>query len=566
MPRFTNVALYRFAPLADLKPLRERLTAVCRVGNLKGTILLSTEGVNLFVAGLRADVDRLLAELEGVPGLEKLEAKFSESDDQPFTRMLVKIKKEIIPFGVPGIDPARDPAPKLSPRELKEWLDAGRPVTLLDTRNQFEVDLGTFKNAQPIGIANFREFPAAVGRLPDEMKRQPIVMFCTGGIRCEKAGPYMRQVGFEQVYQLDGGILKYFEECGGDHYEGECFVFDKRVGLEASLEQSGKALCFVCQSPLTEQDQANPRYVESVSCPHCFRTSEELRVRERAEHQATILRVTTPLPGSVPYENVRPIAVPMTLAGRTLLDGLCAIFSHVPREEWRTACDAGRILNAHQERVSADHVLRGGEQYRHRLPMAREPDVNADVCILHEDEAILVLNKPAPLPVHPCGRFNKNSLQMILREVYAPQKPRPAHRLDANTTGVMVFTRSSQFAKLLQPQFERGTVEKGYLARVHGHPSTDAFTCDAPIREAAGEVGARDIDAKNGLPARTDFRVVQRFADGTSLLDVRPLTGRTNQIRVHLWHLGFPILNDPLYLPGGETGGTAIAFPTANQL
>ncbi|QEL18934.1 oxygen-dependent tRNA uridine(34) hydroxylase TrhO [Limnoglobus roseus] len=564
MPRITNIALYRFAPLADLKPLREHLTAVCRDGNLKGTILLSTEGVNLFVAGQRGDIDRLLTELEAVPGLENLQPKFSDSDDQPFTRMLVKIKKEIIPFGVPGIDPARDPAPKLSPRELKELLDAGRPVTLLDTRNQFEVELGTFKNALPIGIAHFREFPEAVGRLPEEMKRQPVVMFCTGGIRCEKAGPFMRREGFEHVYQLDGGILKYFEECGGDHYEGECFVFDKRVGLEASLEQSGKGLCFACQTPLTSDELADGRYVEGVSCLHCFRSSEEIHSREMAEHQTAIVRVTSPLPGSVPYENVRPISVPADMAGRPLLDFLGGILKHVPPEDWRTAIAAGRLLNANHDPVTADRVVREGELYFHRQPMASEPDVNADVHILHEDEAIIVLNKPAPLPVHPCGRFNKNSLQMILREVYAPQRPRPSHRLDANTTGVMVFTRTSQFAKLVQPQFERGTVEKHYLARVQGHPSEDVFTCDAPIRDLAGEVGSRGVDPENGLPARTDFCVRQRFADGTALLDVRPHTGRTNQIRVHLWHLDFPIVGDPMYLRGdrlGETQTLAVGDP-----
>ena len=226
MPVVTNIAAYKFAVLTDLKPLRERLIALCREWNLRGTILLSTEGINLFLAGMRPEVEWLLTELRAVPGLHDLQPKVSESADQPFTRMLVKIKKEIISFGVEGIDPARKPAPKLSARELKKWLDEGRPVTLLDTRNNFEVQLGTFKNALPIGISHFREFPAAVQKLPEEMKQQPIVMFCTGGIRCEKAGPYMQREGFEQIFQLDGGILKYFEECGGDHYNGECFVFD----------------------------------------------------------------------------------------------------------------------------------------------------------------------------------------------------------------------------------------------------------------------------------------------------------------------------------------------------
>ena len=199
MPAVTNIAAYRFAPLDELPALRERLTALCRSGNLRGTILLSPEGINLFVAGGPDEIGLLLAELRGVPGLVDLLPKVSMSDEQPFTRMLVKIKKEIIAFGVEGIDPARNPAPRLSPQELKRWLDEGRAVTLLDTRNDFEVKLGTFRNAVAIGIEHFRDFPEGVRRLPDAMKKQPVVTFCTGGIRCEKAGPYLQREGFENV-------------------------------------------------------------------------------------------------------------------------------------------------------------------------------------------------------------------------------------------------------------------------------------------------------------------------------------------------------------------------------
>ena len=213
MPTITNISAYRFAPLRDLKSLREKLIAQCRQSGLKGTILLSTEGINLFVAGHHADIDFLLKTLCAVPGLEGLEPKFSESREQPFHRMLVKIKREIIAFGLEGIDPARQPAPKLSPVELKRWLDEGRPVTLLDTRNDYEVKLGTFQDAIDLKIDHFRQLPDAVRKLPEALKHQPIVMFCTGGIRCEKAGPFMQREGFEKIFQLDGGILKYFEEC-----------------------------------------------------------------------------------------------------------------------------------------------------------------------------------------------------------------------------------------------------------------------------------------------------------------------------------------------------------------
>jgi len=184
--------------------------------------------------------------------------------------MLVKIKREIIAFGIAGIDPARKPTAKLPPATLKQWLDEGRPVTLLDTRNNYEVRMGTFRGATPAGIDHFREFPEAVQRLSPRLKEQPVVMFCTGGIRCEKAGPFLEREGFKNVFQLDGGILNYFEQCGGAHYEGECFVFDQRVGVDAALRETDSALCFNCQMPLTVEEQRHPHYVYEKSCPHCF--------------------------------------------------------------------------------------------------------------------------------------------------------------------------------------------------------------------------------------------------------------------------------------------------------
>ena len=265
-----NLSAYKFTPLADLPAQRERLRAVADASGVRGTILLSPEGINLFVAGAREPLDRLLGEIRALPGLADLVPKESLSEEQPFNRMLVKIKKEIIAFGVDGIDPARRPAPRLAAHTLKEWLDAGRPVTLLDTRNDYEVKMGTFRGAVAAKIENFRDFPAAVARLPAELKDRPVVTFCTGGIRCEKAAPYLQQAGFKQVFQLDGGILKYFEECGAAHYDGECFVFDRRVGLDPALQETNSVMCFACQTPLTAAEQQHPHYVPDKSCPHCF--------------------------------------------------------------------------------------------------------------------------------------------------------------------------------------------------------------------------------------------------------------------------------------------------------
>jgi UPF0176 protein len=552
--QITNIAAYRFAELSDLKPLRESLIALCREQSLKGTILLSTEGINLFVAGSADGIEILLRELRNIPGLENLAPKFSLSGHQPFSRMLVRIKKEIIAFGVEGISPARRTSPKLPAATLKQWLDEGRKVTLLDTRNDYEIKLGTFCNALPAGIDHFRDFPKAVAKLPESLKEEPVVMFCTGGIRCEKAGPYMESQGFRNIHQLDGGILKYFEECGGAHYDGECFVFDQRVGVDPALRETDSSQCFQCLSPLTAEDQADARYVAGKSCPFCFKTPTEEMAMRIASREEAIRQTTTPLPGSAPCDNFRPIVIPPEYDGERILEVLAGIFSHTPRADWEQIFQEGYLLDSRFRPIEPNRSAQAGERFYRKIPADVEPAVNANVRILHEDEAIVVINKPAPLPIHPSGRFNRNTLQAILQTVYHPQKPRPAHRLDANTTGLVVFTRTRHFAKFVQPQFERGEVQKTYLARVTGHPIEDAFFCDAPIGEEPVSAGARQVDEVNGLPARTEFRVLRRDIDGSSLLEVRPLTGRTNQIRLHLWHLGFPICGDSVYLPGKALG------------
>jgi RluA family pseudouridine synthase len=366
----------------------------------------------------------------------------------------------------------------------------------------------------------------------------------------------MERVGFEQIYQLDGGILKYFEECGNAHYNGECFVFDQRVGLDPTLAETDSDQCYACQSPLTEDDQRDSRYIKGISCPYCFATDEEQRTRSREKHQAAIVAATHPLPGSKPYTNFRPLLIPAAYEGQTLADFLTGVFPQIPREEWDETAANGRLLDRLEQPVTLSQAIRGGERYLHAFPQTSEPDVNPDIRILYEDEALIVIDKPAPLPLHPSGRFNRNTLQYILQQVYEPQKPRPIHRLDANTRGLVVFARTKHFAGLIQPQFANGDVEKIYLARVQGHPPEDRFTCEAPISAAAGEFGSRAIDTEAGLPAKTEFQVLQRFPDGTSLLEVRPLTGRTNQIRVHLWELGWPICGEQSYLPQQQLGAT----------
>ena len=271
---FTNIAVYKFAPLADLETLREKLQGICRDCELKGTILLSPEGINLFVAGTQSSIQILLAELRSITGFEDLNPKESLSENQPFRRMLVRLKKEIIAFGVEGIEPGKKSSAKISAKTLKQWIDEGKPLTLLDTRNDYEIRMGTFEGAIPAGVEHFRDFPNAVEKLSPELKERTIVMFCTGGIRCEKAGPFMERAGFQNVFQLDGGILKYFEECGGAHYKGDCFVFDRRVCVDSQLCETSAAICFSCQMPLTEQEQRHPHYLVGETCPFCHPSRE----------------------------------------------------------------------------------------------------------------------------------------------------------------------------------------------------------------------------------------------------------------------------------------------------
>jgi UPF0176 protein len=547
VPNVTNISCYRFAPLSGLKELRAELQSACKEWGLKGTILLSPEGINLFVAGSADSISLLLERLRFVPGLEDLMPKTSLSASQPFNRMLVRLKKEIIAFGVDAVRPAERTSAKIAPMQLKRWLDEGRELTLLDTRNDYEVRLGTFRGAVDPGIRTFRSFPEAVARLPESLKERTVVMFCTGGIRCEKAGPYMEMCGFKDVLQLDGGILRYFEECGGEHFEGDCFVFDQRVGVDPALRETPHLVCHACLAPLDDEDQSDPRFVEGESCPHCHRSEPE-RLRERtAAREAALAKVADPLPGAAPYENRRPLRIPEALDGLDLLQVLLRLFPQIEASEWRARCDVGCFVGADSVVRGACHRVRAGEIVFQIFPTAAEPAVDARIGVLYEDEALIVVNKPAPLPMHSGGRFHRNTLQHLMNLACAPQVPRAVHRLDANTTGVVVFARTRRFADGIQRQFAAGSVRKAYRVRVLGHPPDDEFVCDAPVSSGPVASGTRKIDVNSGKSACTRFQVIARMSDGTTLLDAEPLTGRTNQIRLHLAHLRFPVAGDPCY-------------------
>ncbi|MFM2253092.1 MAG: hypothetical protein RJB68_1429 [Pseudomonadota bacterium] len=239
-----NISTYKFVPLPDAAALREVLLARAQALQLKGTILLAEEGINMFLAGPADDVRSFVTQLQQDPRFTDIAPKESWSDTQPFKKMLVKVKGEIIRMNHPTIKPADGRAPAVAPATVKRWLDQGhddngRPVVTLDTRNDFEVDEGTFEGAIDWRITKFTEFPDAFRAHLDELKDKTVVSFCTGGIRCEKAAILMREEGLEHVYQLEGGILKYFEETDGSHYQGGCFVFDERRALSADLQATG---------------------------------------------------------------------------------------------------------------------------------------------------------------------------------------------------------------------------------------------------------------------------------------------------------------------------------------
>jgi UPF0176 protein len=270
-----NIAAYKFISLDDTEELRPQFQALCKDLDLKGTILLTPEGINMFLSGPRAAIDRYLGWLRADARFSDIEVKESYSQEQSHKRMLVKIKKEIITMRMPLIKPEEGRAPFVDAPTLKRWLDqghddAGKPVVMVDTRNDFEVDVGTFDNTVDYRIKKFTEFPDLIAEHKADFDGKTVVTFCTGGIRCEKAAIHMQNIGYDNVYQLEGGILKYFEEVGGAHYTGDCFVFDYRTALNPQLQPTETVQCFVCRAVVTPRQQLSPEYVYEVSCPHCY--------------------------------------------------------------------------------------------------------------------------------------------------------------------------------------------------------------------------------------------------------------------------------------------------------
>ena len=287
MTEIVVAALYKFVSLPDFAEKKDPLLAYCLEQNIKGTLLLAQEGINGTIAGSRSAIDAVLSFLRADPRFSDLEHKESYTDIPPFDRMKVRLKREIVPLGVPEVDPNQKAGTYVSPEEWNQLI-SDPEVVLIDTRNDYEVQIGTFQGACNPQTASFREFPDYVRQNLDPQKHKKVAMFCTGGIRCEKASSFMLEQGFEEVYHLKGGILKYLEAVPAEEslWEGECFVFDQRVAVRHGLELGSYDACVACGRPISDEDKASEKYEEGISCPHCFDSlTEERKARQIARRQ-----------------------------------------------------------------------------------------------------------------------------------------------------------------------------------------------------------------------------------------------------------------------------------------
>ncbi len=265
-----NITGYKFTPIEDTSNLQKDISNCSNKLKLKGTVLISNKGLNFSIAGTRDNVDTFIEFLYTYERFKNMPIKTTYNDYQPFRKMLVRIKKEIISMGVDDIDPFVFSGAKISPLELNEKLNNNEDIVLLDTRNEYEVRLGTFENAIDLNLDSFRDFPNEMEYLKKTLEGKDIVMFCTGGVRCEKASALMLKNGFKNVRQIDGGIINYFKETGGNHWKGDCFVFDDRVALDKDLLETDYKLCFRCREPLNKEEIGSDKYKIDEYCPYCF--------------------------------------------------------------------------------------------------------------------------------------------------------------------------------------------------------------------------------------------------------------------------------------------------------
>ena len=285
----TVAALYRFARFDDPAALRAPLLALCEAQSVKGTLLLAREGINGTIAGKTAAIDAVLTHIRALPGCADIEVKFSHADAMPFHRMKVRLKREIVTMGQPDIDPVRGVGHYVAPADWNALIDQPDTV-VIDTRNDYEVQVGSFAGAIDPATKSFSEFPDWFRAHRDELADKKIAMFCTGGIRCEKATAFLKAEGLDAVYHLKGGILKYLEEVppAQSRWQGECFVFDERVAVGHGLGAGTHALCRGCRMPVNAEARLSPLYVEGVSCPACHASRDDAKRAGYAERHRQV--------------------------------------------------------------------------------------------------------------------------------------------------------------------------------------------------------------------------------------------------------------------------------------
>ena len=270
---FLNVAGYKFEPLENLDSLIPEFQNKCDELGLKGSVYLSPNGINFSIAGTEKNIDTYIEFMEEDSRFRDIPLKKTFSETQPFRRMKVRLKKEIISLGRDDINPRELTGDYISPRELFEMYETKEDIIVLDTRNEYETRVGLFENAVDLQLDTFRDFPSAIETLPEEYKDKQIVMYCTGGIRCEKASAVMMKAGFSDVKQLEGGVLDYFKETGGAYWNGDCFVFDERVALDKELKETEYIYCYICREPLSAEEKASPDFKINEYCPYCIDSS-----------------------------------------------------------------------------------------------------------------------------------------------------------------------------------------------------------------------------------------------------------------------------------------------------
>jgi UPF0176 protein len=514
-------AFYKFVALENPAAVVVWLTNISQ--ELTGSILVSSEGINGTVAGAPQALEAFEQALHQNAQFSHMPFKHSACTTAPFARMKVQIKPEIVQMGVAQVDAVNHQARQLSPTQWRELLEQD-DVVVIDNRNSFEFRLGRFKGAIDPGVSHFRDFPAFIeANLPTwQAQNKRIAMYCTGGIRCEKTSAWLGQRNIP-VLELEGGILNYFQALpdASKEFEGECFVFDNRIALNTQLQETGTTV---------EQ-------VYAAQTDGAWRIARAKRLFDAA----------VPAPQVIAAKLVSPSKV-VTPAGQwpNLLAFLCEYFAHISPEQWQARMREGRVLDAKGRALplSSPFIAHQTLQY-FREPTAERP-IPFEAQVLFENECILVADKPHFLPVIPSGEYLQETLLMRLRNTYANQELSPAHRIDRDTAGLVLFTKQRKVRGTYQNLFAQRAVHKVYEAVAGINPALKfPLTRESFLTRSEHFMQAQETF---DTPANATTHIRQLEIKGQyARYELAPISGQRHQLRVHMCALGIPILNDQIY-------------------